>query len=54
MTNPLRQLKAQGQSVWFDNIDRAQLLSGLFQRLIDEDGIWAPPPIPPSLNSRSV
>ena len=27
------------QSVWYDNIDRAQLLSGLFQRLIDEDGI---------------
>jgi transaldolase len=39
MTNPLRQLKAYGQSVWYDNIDRAQLLSGLFQRLIDEDGI---------------
>ena len=39
MTNPLRQLKALGQSVWYDNIDRAQLLSGLFQRLIDEDGI---------------
>ena len=39
MTNPLQQLKAYGQSVWYDNIDRAQLLSGLFQRLIDEDGI---------------
>jgi transaldolase len=39
MINPLLQLKAQGQSVWYDNIDRAQLLSGLFQRLIDEDGI---------------
>ena len=39
MTNPLQQLKAHGQSVWYDNIDRAQLLSGLFQRLIDEDGI---------------
>ena len=39
MINPLVQLKAQGQSVWYDNIDRVQLLSGLFQRLIDEDGI---------------
>ena len=39
MTNPLRQLKAQGQSVWLDDIDRGQLRSGLFGRLIDEDGI---------------
>lgn len=39
MTNPLQQLKALGQSVWYDTIDRAQLRSGLFQRLIDEDGI---------------
>ena len=39
MTNPLLQLKAFGQSVWYDTIDRAQLRSGLFQRLIDEDGI---------------
>jgi transaldolase len=39
MTNPLQQLQALGQSVWYDNIDRAQLHSGLFQRLIDENGI---------------
>ncbi len=39
MTNPLLQLKALGQSVWYDNIDRAQLVSGQFQRLMDEDGI---------------
>jgi len=39
MTNPVQQLQALGQSVWYDNIDRTQLLSGLFQRLIDEDGI---------------
>jgi transaldolase len=39
MTNPLLQLKAQGQSVWFDNIDRAQLVSGEFKRLLDEDGV---------------
>ena len=36
MTNPLLQLKAQGQSVWLDDIDRGQLRSGLFGRLIDE------------------
>ncbi|HEU5226768.1 MAG TPA: transaldolase [Ktedonobacteraceae bacterium] len=39
MANPLLQIKTQGQSVWYDNIDRAQLASGEFKRLIDEDGI---------------
>jgi len=39
MSNPLVQLKIQGQSVWYDNIDRAQLVSGEFKRLLDEDGI---------------
>ncbi len=39
MTNPLLELKALGQSVWLDDIDRAQLRSGLFRRLIDEDGL---------------
>src|SRR5579864_1843526 len=39
MTNPLLQLKTLGQSVWYDNIDRAQLVSGEFKRLLDEDGI---------------
>lgn len=39
MTNPLLQLKEQGQSVWYDNIDRAQLVSGEFKRLLDEDGV---------------
>ncbi len=39
MTNPLLQLKAQGQSVWYDTVDRAQLVSGQFKRLLDEDGI---------------
>ncbi len=37
--NPLLQLKAQGQSPWYDNIDREQLASGQFKRLLDEDGI---------------
>ena len=39
MTNPLRELKALGQSVWLDVIDREQLRSGLFGRLIAEDGL---------------
>jgi transaldolase len=39
MTNPLQQIKTQGQSVWYDNIDRAQLASGEFKRLLAEDGI---------------
>jgi transaldolase len=39
MINPLIQLKALGQSIWLDDIDRGQLRSGLFGRLIDEDGL---------------
>ncbi len=39
MTNPLLELKTLGQSIWLDDIDRGQQRSGLFQRLIDEDGI---------------
>jgi len=39
MTNPLLQLKALGQSVWYDNINRAQLVSGQFKRLLEEDGV---------------
>jgi transaldolase len=32
-------MKTQGQSIWYDNIDRSQLASGAFKRLLDEDGI---------------
>ncbi|MBV8693857.1 MAG: transaldolase [Ktedonobacteraceae bacterium] len=39
MTNPLLELKNYGQSVWYDNIDRAQLVSGQFKRMLDEDGV---------------
>jgi transaldolase len=39
MTNPLVQLQQQGQSVWYDNIDRSQLASGQFKRMLAEDGI---------------
>jgi len=39
MANPLQQLHTQGQSVWYDNIDRVQLNSGEFKRMLDEDGV---------------
>ncbi len=39
MTNPLLELKTLGQSIWLDDIDRGDLLSGRFGRLIDEDGL---------------
>jgi transaldolase len=39
MNNPLLQLKTFGQSVWYDNIDRSQLISGQFKRLLAEDGV---------------
>ena len=39
MTNPLIQLGELGQSVWYDNIDRSQLISGEFQRMLNEDGV---------------
>lgn len=35
MTNPIQQLKALGQSIWYDNIRRGMLESGEMQRLID-------------------
>lgn len=39
MSNPLQQLQSLGQSVWYDNIDRSQLASGQFKRMLDEDAI---------------
>ncbi len=39
MTNPLLELQQFGQSVWYDNIDRAQLASGQFKKMLGEDGI---------------
>lgn len=38
-TNPLLQLKALGQSVWLDHIDRGLIASGELARLIREDGL---------------
>jgi transaldolase/transaldolase/glucose-6-phosphate isomerase len=37
--NPLRQLHELGQSVWLDNLRRADLKSGALKKLIDEDGL---------------
>jgi transaldolase len=39
MGNPLHELAALGQSVWYDNIDRGQLQSGMFKSLLEQDGI---------------
>jgi transaldolase len=39
MSNPLLDLKKLGQSVWYDNIDRAQLQSGEYQRILNENGV---------------
>ena len=39
MTNPMVQLHDEGQSPWYDNIDRSQLASGQFKQILDNDGI---------------
>ena len=39
MANPLLELHQHGQSVWYDNIDRAQLDSGQFKQMLTEDDI---------------
>jgi transaldolase len=37
--NPLKQLGAQGQSIWLDYIRRNLIRSGELKRMVDEDGI---------------
>jgi len=39
VSNPLLELQAMGQSVWYDNIQRKMLLSGELARMIEEDGV---------------
>jgi transaldolase len=39
MSNPLRDLKSFGQSVWFDYIRRDELTSGHLKKLVDDDGV---------------
>jgi len=39
VSNPVRDLRSQGQSVWLDYIQRNLITSGELQRLIEEDGV---------------
>lgn len=39
MVNRLRQLRELGQSVWFDNIERAMLLDGRLLEMVENDGL---------------
>ncbi len=53
MSNPLQELQKQGQSVWYDNIDRAQLQSGQYQRILT-DGAIAGVTSNPSIFGKSI
>jgi transaldolase len=39
MANPLRELAAAGQSVWYDSLRRGILVSGELARYVEEDGL---------------
>ncbi len=39
MANPLLELKSQGQSVWYDNLNRALIKTGALRRMVDADGV---------------
>ena len=39
MSNPLKEIMKLGQSIWYDNIRRAMLVSGELQKKIDEDDL---------------
>jgi transaldolase len=39
MANPLQELKTQRQSVWYDNLNRELIKTGLLKRLVDDDGV---------------
>jgi transaldolase len=39
MSNHLREIEAEGQSIWIDNISRQLIDDGIMARLIEEDGI---------------
>jgi len=39
MTNPLLEIQRYGQSIWFDNISRALVVSGELARMVEEDGL---------------
>ncbi|MBC7929149.1 MAG: transaldolase, partial [Rubrivivax sp.] len=39
MTNPLIEIMKTGQSIWYDNIRRAELTGGHLKKRIDEDDL---------------
>lgn len=39
MTNPLKELKTQGQSVWYDNLNRELIATGRLHKMIHDDGV---------------
>ncbi len=39
MANPLVELKSQRQSVWYDNLNRELIKTGLLKRLVEDDGV---------------
>jgi len=39
MANPLLELKKQGQSVWYDDLNRKLIVTGTLQRMVDDDGV---------------
>ncbi len=39
MTNPLRELRRLGQSVWYDNLNRELILTSRLRRMVEEDGV---------------
>ncbi len=39
MANPLLELKGQRQSVWYDNLNRDLIETGLLRRLVEDDGV---------------
>lgn len=39
MANPLLELKSQRQSVWYDNLNRELLKTGVLKRMVENDGI---------------
>ncbi|MCL5126629.1 MAG: bifunctional transaldolase/phosoglucose isomerase [Deltaproteobacteria bacterium] len=39
MANPLKLIRSFGQSIWYDNLSRELLHTGMLKKLIDEDGV---------------
>ncbi len=39
MANPLLEIKSQRQSVWYDNLNRELIKTGLLKRLVEDNGV---------------